>query len=119
MSDNLKRCCDLILIELEDLTVDIERLLEINEQKFNEDRITDYVFKENRVTLKDEINAVKTFSRTVNNIDTTNFTSSDEIFEFLENKFVRIVEEAGYGQGILFFVKRKMEKIKKYLCLID
>jgi len=119
MTKNLKRCRDLIKIELEDLIIDIERLLEINQEKKSNNDITPYVFKENRVTLKDEINAIKTFLRTINNLNIENFESSEEIFDYLENKFSRIVDEAGYGQGVLFFVKRKLKKIKKYLCITD
>ncbi|MCF7886760.1 MAG: hypothetical protein K9M80_09715 [Candidatus Marinimicrobia bacterium] len=117
MSKNLKRCRDLIAIELEDLKMDIEHLLEINKKKIDNDEITNYVFRENRVTLKDEINAIKTFHRTVDNLSLSNFNSREEIFEYLENKFERIVEEAGYGKGILYFVKRKLNKIRKYLCI--
>lgn len=119
MAENLERCKEIIKIELEDLIVDIEQLLEINEKRSANDEITNYVFKENRVTLKDEINAIKTFRKTVNNLNTANFESGSEIFDYLENKFARIVEEAGYGQGVLYFVKRKMNKIKQYLCITD
>ena len=117
MSKNMKRCKDLIIIELEDLMVDIEDLLDINQQKNENSQITDYVYKENRVTLRDEINALKTFRKTVYNLNPDNFATSEEIFDYLENKFERIVEEAGYGKGILYFVKRKLNKISKYLCL--
>ena len=86
MGQNLKRCKDLIKIELEDLIIDIEHLLDINKQKSENDQITNYVFKENRVTLRDELNAIKTFKKTIDNLNTDNFESGQEILDYLENQ---------------------------------
>jgi len=116
MSKNLERYKEIIAIELKDLQKDIEELLSRNKERNEKGEITKYVFLENRVTLKDEINALKSFINTVKDMDASSFESMDEIDEYLNRKFNRMIQEAGYGKGIIYFVKKKLKKVKRYVC---
>ena len=115
MKENKQKFIRILSAELEDLIEDIERLMGAYQARSVKGDITNYVLLENNALLQNEIFCLKNFIKFINRIDLSQFETLEELYNFIEEKFKREMEEHCYAHAIADFVERKLKKVLNYI----
>jgi hypothetical protein len=102
-------------IELESLEDEINNLEEIYEKKFCDKTISNYVFQENRVTLKSEFYCLKSL---LNDLDVFELVPGEDL-EHLKGRFLAFIDDLcrlrNYPEAVYRLVDSKVQKAVLYL----
>ena len=115
MKEKLEKYLKVLKIELEDLESDLELMADVYGQREKRDEITDYVYLENVSVLKTEILGINSIVESIDDIPVEQFTSLGEFVEYVDTLFRDRTEHASYPEGVYSLVKRKLEKVKRYI----
>jgi len=103
-------------IEIDDLEEDIQFLIKQVQEKRADGKITNYVAMENQAVFKNEIHALKAFRKIVSNTNHENFTELGDLKTYLLDEFDKTMKTYGFAELTVIYVKRKIEKVSKYVC---
>lgn len=105
----------ILLIELDDLDQDIELLIKEYELKHDKAEISEYVFHENLALMQREFFGVKGFRHTLRNIDPAAFATLEDLHQAVDKLLQEAIREKGLPNSILLLVRRKMDKVLRYI----
>lgn len=115
MREVKKNLIKILKLELEDLQIDIERLIEECEQQREKSDLSPNVFLENLALFRNELLAVNVFERFLDKINVEDFQSLEELVEYIREGFHQKVRETGLAQAINRYVDRKLDKVAEYV----
>ena len=105
----------ILLIELEDLDADIKLLIEKYGKDHEDEKISNYVFKENIAVAYNELFGVEGLYAQVEKFRQEDFKSVDEVVLKIDEILDFLCCNKGYVRSVCVLVKRKMNKVKKYV----
>ncbi len=114
MKHKMERYLKILKIELEDLEYDIQYGEEILRKRFEEHKITDYVFMENLSTFRTELAGVKKMEKEIDSL-VDKYETLDELVVHINEFFKKRVRESGLPEVVYVLIKRKLDKIYKYI----
>ena len=115
MKDLLRKFIGILKVELEDLESDIGDLLEVCQRRKDNREITNYVYLENKSLLIREITGIKSLVHSLDALDTQGFSSSQEMFRAIDLQILARTREGDFPEAVYSLVKRRLEKVIKYL----
>ena len=115
MKQAVPKFLKVLLIELEDLQVDVELLNQENNDREKKREITTYVHLENATTLHNQLSGVRKMIAQLQGIDPDQFTSLDELEEYILDVLGKEVKRLGYPEVVFELVSKKIEKVKRYV----
>ncbi|MDX9799833.1 MAG: hypothetical protein RBT69_00700 [Spirochaetia bacterium] len=116
MDKNYKtqRYIKILKIELEDLEYDIQYGEDLLKKRFDEHKISDYVFMENLSTFKAELAGVKKMEKEIDAL-AGKYETIEELSAFISDYLKKRVKDLGLPEVVYVLIKRKLDKIYKYL----
>ena len=115
MHSIMKRYLQILDIELDDLKEDIEIMIEKNEERGKEGRITQYVLLENLAVLRNELCGIGSFRKILKEFDPTCYSSIEDFINTIEVRFKKQIQDCGLVEGIYHIIERKLRKVLKYV----
>ncbi|MFP4364336.1 MAG: hypothetical protein ACLFR1_10770 [Spirochaetia bacterium] len=116
MKEKLLKYLQILSIELEDIEQDIYDLLELTSEREKRKEITHYVSLENIAVLKEEISELERMLGSLEKVDTTQYSSLDELINDIDKRLREGTVDSGFPPAVYSMVKRKLYKIKDYIC---
>lgn len=118
MEGKVKKFIEILGIELEDLEHDIEFTENLMTERREHQEITEYVFMENLAILKSEILAIGQVRNLLREAP-VHYSEPAAVKRELEEIFSKRVKELGLPESTMHFLKRKLEKVERYMLLQD
>jgi predicted mannosyl-3-phosphoglycerate phosphatase (HAD superfamily) len=115
MASHVRLFLKLLHAELEDLAEDIELIDQLGLKRFQENKISSYVYKENDALLRRELDSIANLSKIVDAIDATLYKNVDELEAELLKRLREQVARFEEPEAIVVFLQRKLDKIHAYL----
>jgi hypothetical protein len=115
MKQAVPKFLKVLLIELEDLQADVELLNQENNDREKNREITTYVHLENATTLHNQLSGVKKIINELQGISSNQFTSLDELEEYILKFVKKEIARLGYPEVVFNLVSKKVEKVKRYV----
>ena len=115
MSDRIFLVLKIFRVELEEAENNILGLLEYYSQRFDNQEITNYVWKENRALLKKEIGCVKELERDLAGWDSHGVSDPMILLGNLTQYLKNLVTERCYPELVRLVIDRTSEKVSRYL----
>jgi len=115
MRDKKRRFIEILRIELEDLKEHIDELIAQSKDAFEGRELSKRVYLENLAVLGNELLGVGTFSHILDELDIDDFDTLEAMIQHLEQKFTAEVESCGLAPAINVFVKRKIDKVARFV----
>lgn len=115
MREVKKNYIKILKLELEDLEIDIERLIESCEEASEYSDLSENVFLENLALFKNELLAVNVFENMLDKVDIEQFDNLDDMVQFIKNSFEEKVRILGFAKAINRYVERKLIKVADYV----
>ncbi len=116
MRQKVKNFIAILNIELDDLIADINFLIERTRRRHDKGEITNYVFYENQVVFKNELNAINNFKKILARINPEDYNDIPSLMERLRQDFAIAVQKYGYAKAAILYAERKLRKVEKYCC---
>ncbi len=105
----------ILRIELEDLQIDIERLIEECRKNKEMGSYSEKVFLQNLATFKNELLGVHAFQHVLDEIDPGQFDTLQEMVEYIRRRFQQLIHEHGLVPALSIYVNRKLDKVARYV----
>lgn len=115
MSKVNKKYVQILRLELEDLEIDIQKLIEHCEQTSKTSTLRANVFLENLALFNNELLAVDIFEKMLDKIDVDKFETLDDLVQHIKSGFEQKVNALGLARAITRMVNRKLEKVADYV----
>lgn len=115
MKEKIKKFFKILYVEIEDAQEDLEFLADLHTQREQRGEITQYVFRENLSLIKKEIDFVRVILEQFHELSELNYASLDDLIRDLDDKIRKKVEESGCADAVYTILRRKMEKVKRYV----
>jgi len=115
LSTVLHRFLDILSLEIEDLENDILDLVRLTEDRLERHEITNYVFLANKGVLLNQLACLKTLMSTLRNLDTRGYADVKELVADVERRIRGCIEASEYPQAVFSLVKRRIDKVYRYL----
>jgi hypothetical protein len=111
----LNRFLDILIIEIGDLENDLIDLIQLAQDRLQRHEITNYVFLENKGLLLNEMSCLKTLMDALRPLDTSRYSDVKEMMADLQERIRKRAEECGYPEVVFNLVKRRIDKVYRYL----
>ena len=105
----------ILLIELEDIDSDIKMLIDKYNRDHENEKISNYVFKENIALAHNELFGVEGLYEQVKEFRPEDFKSVDDVISKIDDKLDILCRKKGYVRSICVLVKRKTDKVLRYI----
>ena len=105
----------ILRIELEDLSTDIERLINECTQGLQKGNISENVFMQNLATFKNELLGVHSFQHIIDGIHTEDYETLDDMIDDIRDQFQHLIRSHGLVRAIQVYVNRKLDKVAQYV----
>jgi hypothetical protein len=115
MQAHLQKFLSVLRIELEDLEEDINDLVRLYEARKSSHEITDYVYLENKSLLLNELGCLKDLVGRLAKIDTGAYATVEEMIAHLERTISDRARQCAFPEVVSRVVRRKIEKVKRYV----
>ena len=115
MKQILKNYVRILQIEMEDLTEDIQLLIQDCRRKREKGLITNYVCMENVALYENELHALDAFQHILGQCDPHSFADLDALLSHLKESFLEKASHSGYAKVTNILLDRKMEKLRRYI----
>ncbi len=115
MPSNVMHFMRLLQVEILDLIEDIQAVDVVQRNLFETDKQSQYVFRENDALLKREIESLQSFSKMIDDIDTSVYKDTASLAEDLLRRSSDMVKRNEDPAAIFLFLKRKINKVLQYL----
>ena len=110
-----KKYIHILKLELEDLEIDIQKLIEHCEETSKTSDLKCNVFLENLALFNNELLAVDIFAKMLDTIDVDKFETLNDLVRQIKSSFEKKVEALGLARAITRMVDRKLEKVADYI----
>lgn len=111
----LHRFLDILLIEIEDLENDLLDLIQVATERLQRHEITNYVFLENKGLLLNELACLKSLMTALRDLDTSGYADMKQMVADVEERIRKRCRECGHPEAVFSLVKRRVDKVYKYL----
>jgi len=111
----LNKFISIFRIELQDLTEDINDLIEILEKRKSCQEITNYVYMGNKGVLLNEIASVEELLDTISTIDAYQYESVEDMIADVHQMIEKRIQERDFPEVVRDLVQRKFDKVCKYV----
>lgn len=111
----LEKYVQILKLELEDLEIDIQKLIENCEKTSKTSDLKINVFLENLQLFNNELLAVDIFAKMLDKLDINDFDSLDDLVRHIKQSFEAKVDALGLAKAINRMVDRKLEKVADYV----
>lgn len=115
MPNKMKKFLQVFKAELEELEDDLAFFGELYKKREESGEITPYVYLENTNLIKNEISGIQEIVRSVDDLVSTQYTDFEEMVEDLDSKIKKRIKESDYAAATYEFIKRKLQKVHKYI----
>ena len=115
MSKAYKKYIQILKLELEDLEIDIQKLIENCEETSKTSDLSQNVFLENLALFNNELLGLNIFEKMLDQIDVNELESLEDLVEIIKKSFETKVEELGLAKAINRMVERKLFKVADYV----
>jgi len=115
MKELKRKYLKLLKIELEDLSEDLEIMLDLNSDKKDRREITNYVYMENLSLLQREIACVKDLMTYCDTVEVGQPNNLEELTGIYCRCLQERAQESDYPKAVTHLVNRKIKKIAGYL----
>ena len=115
MGSDARHFLRLFRVELDDLIEDIQIRIDINEKRFRDDKITEYVHLENEAVLKRQVGALEKFTEIVDVIDPSNYKDTAGIEADLLVRSSDFVSKFEDTEAVSLLLRRKIEKVRVFI----
>jgi hypothetical protein len=105
----------ILRIELDDLSTDIERLIEQCLLGAQQGMISKNVFMQNLATFKNELLGVHSFQHILDRINPDDYESLDLMVDDIRAKFQKLLKSHGLVGALQVYVNRKLDKVMRYI----
>lgn len=119
MKSHIEKYVKILRIELEDLLKDIGMYMETIESEKSCGEITNYVFMENLALVKNEIIGMDIVNSYLDNLDLSQFDSTDQISEKIKADLEKKLKEDGIAHALNIYLERKIDKVNNYIKQLD
>jgi hypothetical protein len=113
-----RKYLNILRIEIEDLIEDIGLIVDEYRRRKEKGEITNYVFLENLAVLHNELLGVGDMKKMLDSIDPEVYDGLDEMVFDIETKIQNRIKNSNLAQALFPLVKRKLEKVSKYLAYV-
>ncbi|MCP5514684.1 MAG: hypothetical protein H7A26_04380 [Spirochaetales bacterium] len=110
----IERYIKILKIELEDLEYDVQYGEELLKKRFDEHKITDYVFMENLSTFRSELAGIRKMEKEIDALS-GKYETIEELSAYINDFFKKKVKDLGLPEVVYVLIKRKLDKVYKYL----
>lgn len=115
MKGNKRNFLAILRIELDDLSTDIERLIQECSLGAQKGAITQNVFMQNLAIFKNELLGVHSFQHILDKIDPENYDDLDSLIEDIRKQFQALLRSHGLVHALQVYVNRKLDKVARYV----
>ncbi len=105
----------ILRIELEDLSIDIERLIEECSAGAEKGYVSENVFMQNLALFKNEMLGVHSFRHILDTINPDNYDTLDSMIEDIRRQFQMLLKSHGLASALQVYVNRKLDKVARYV----
>ena len=105
----------ILKLELEDLREDVELLIARQESRLGRERETHYVFLENLALLKHRILDLDRISAILDQFDLDQCADLDALIKAVDLRFHNLAQHHGLTEAVYGLLKRKLEKVARYV----
>ena len=109
----------ILRVELEDLEEDLTILKNLYSDRDKRGEITHYACMENVALVQEEISGIADMVRSMEEIDPDRYSGLEELVADLEKLCRRRIRESDFPQAVLSLVRRKLEKVLRYVLEIE
>ncbi len=100
--------------EILDVIEDLQLLEEIYKTRYQKSEITNYVFLENESVLHQEIDGLHEIRKRLASMPMSDIQNVAEAVTSLKTTVASIIKEAGYPEGLIPLLDRKLDKLASY-----
>jgi len=115
MGSDARHFARLFRVELDDMIDDIRMRIDINEKRYRDDKITEYVHLENSAVLRQQIDALQKFAEIVDGIDLSNYKDTAGIEEDLLARSREFVSKFEDTEAVGQLLQRKLQKVRTFI----
>jgi hypothetical protein len=115
MHNKMKKFLQILKVELEELEDELIMFGEMHQQRERSGEITTYVFRENMNLIKNEISGLQEILRSVDSFVPARYRSFEEMVEDLDRKIKERLRESEHADAAYELVKRKLQKVHRYI----
>lgn len=119
MGSDARHFARLFRIELDDLIEDVQLRMDLNEKRYRDDKITEYVHLENSAVLLRQIDALKKFTEIVDGIDPSNYKDTAGIEDHLLAQSREFVSKFEDTEAVGLLLQRKIQKVRAFISSVD
>lgn len=110
-----KNYLTILRIELDDLSTDLERLIQECSKCAQEGMISENVFMQNLATFRNELLGVHSFERILNAISPEEYENLDSMIDDIRVQFHALLRSHGLVDALHVYVNRKIDKVAQYV----
>ena len=115
MKNKISKFLQVFRIELEDLEEDLKVLSTMYNEREQKGEITQYVLLENNALIMNEISGVESILQSLSGVSPVQYASLEEMVVDIDRQFRDKTEHAGFPDVVYELVKRKLDKVLKYV----
>ena len=115
MRNQLANFIEILKLEMKDLHDDLHSLKTENDEKLHKGLITNYVHMENNALFDNELHALRSFQKLLDNINPAEYDNIDALIVHLDGSFSTIMKSCGYAEVGRICIARKMSKVARYV----
>ncbi len=115
MQGKKKRFIEILRIELDDLHDDIEALAEHCTELRRARELSEIGYWGNLGVLKNELRGVGVFAQIMNDADPDQYDSLESLAQDLEDRLLASIEKYGMVPAIDVLIRRKIDKVQKFV----
>ncbi|RPI00959.1 MAG: hypothetical protein EHM72_07750 [Calditrichaeota bacterium] len=105
----------ILRVELDDLSTDIEHLIDQCSHGRESGDISENVFLQNLATFKNELLGVHSFQKILDQIEPAAYPSLEEMIEDIRERFESLEKSHGIVHALQIYVNRKLDKVLRYV----
>ncbi|MBN1560495.1 hypothetical protein JW998_09605 [candidate division KSB1 bacterium] len=102
-------------MELEDLSTDIEHLIQECSQGLEHGDISQNVFMQNLATFKNELLGVHSFQKILNAMQPQDYADLESFIAEIRSRFQKLLRSHGIVGALQIYVDRKLDKVARYI----
>ncbi len=115
MKELKRKYLEILKIELEDLKTDTETLLALSGERKDRGEITNYVFLENMTLFKNLISGIEYMYASLCKMSMEKYNNLGEMIADIDLGFRQKTKDSDFPEAVYTLVKRKLEKVLKYI----
>ena len=115
MKEKIGKFLSILKIELEDLEQDLVSLEDSYRQKWEEDKISNYVFLENMAVLREELTGIHKILGDLTTVNSSSFSNIDEFIEHILTIIKENRKNIDLPEGVYRLLRRKIMKVRNFI----